>query len=150
ASDVRKYIVNNNKILNIMNIDNRFKILIGLIFLIVGCESPLDREPLDTISSDLIWNDQVLANGYMATIYTDTEFIQGMDNTASIGEPYQVIGVFGGEYVGRNTDRSNSETNGTISATNSFNPAVSYWKWDHIRNINIGIEQLESGASNLG
>jgi len=65
---------------------NIYYLLILIIFFASSCNSVLDKAPLDIISEDVVFNDQVLAQAYINNVYSELSFL---DRDSYPGDPYQ-------------------------------------------------------------
>lgn len=113
----------------------------GLIVILSGCAGVLDKQPLDIISDAVVWQDENLAQAYLADIYYRTDFVnltrhrgynQGM--IASMGAEARTYGAWQQPYV--------ASTN-IINETGPASVDVEYWKYSNIRDANYFIEQME-------
>ena len=53
-------------------------ILISILCGLSSCTSVLDKEPLDIISDDVLWNDPVLIDNYLLQCYAEMCFFNEM------------------------------------------------------------------------
>ena len=77
---------------------NSFKyIIVSAILLIslAGCDSVLDKYPLDTISDVIVWEDETLVESYLANLYFETDFIEMRGDRYCVS--FAMIPSLGGE-----------------------------------------------------
>ena len=111
-----------------------------------SCEDILDKQPLDTISDNLVWNDRQLIESYVADLYFETDFMERR-TVQQTGVSYAMIGSMGGEgrsFGGHHQPYRSATT--PIQASGA-NVSLDYWKYNNIRNANYALEQLESRSS---
>jgi hypothetical protein len=74
----------------------RIKFLIIICTLLtLGCESFLEKQPLDIISDNVLWEDKALVNSYLADLYFRTDFIEKRNNHQDVS--FAMIASMGGE-----------------------------------------------------
>ncbi|MEQ6122483.1 RagB/SusD family nutrient uptake outer membrane protein [Reichenbachiella sp. MALMAid0571] len=121
-------------------------IAFGVCLFIVGCEDPLDKQPLDLISEKDVWSDEVLADSYIANLYDQARFFRG-SNDDNIGMADVLNGGFARNYATWPT--------GYAHATSSITPDIGsaavfhYWIYSDIRAMNEAIEKLSNESSEL-
>jgi hypothetical protein len=111
-----------------------------------GCEV-LDKEPLDIISDNIVWDDQSLVDSYLADLYFETDFMERRVPYDQTGVSFAMIASMGGEgrsYGGHHQPYIASTRPITASDLNS---ALDYWRYENIRNCNYLIEKLTNESS---
>lgn len=113
-----------------MKIKRKIMILFALTALVFSsCEDVFDKENLDAINPDVVWNDENLAEAYVNNIYS--LFMPGM--------------VIGGGGNSDESPNSNGVTMSSIHKGSADNNAVNYWPYGSIRKINILLDQIDTG-----
>ena len=126
-----------------------------LVFLLAGCtETILDKQPLDIITDQAVWQDQNLVDAFLADIYFDTDFFEslgesGINAQVALCTSCSLVASLGAE------GRSYGGHHGPYQAsTRAFtgngvpHAILDYWRYDNIRDANLLIENLQS-VSNL-
>ena len=113
--------------------------------LFMGCESFLDKEPLDIISDALVWEDENLIDSYLADLYYRTDFMERRDNGDCVS--LCMIASMGGE--GRSYGAHHQPY---IASTNVItaagpNAQLDYWNYKNIRDCNFFIENMEGNPN---
>jgi hypothetical protein len=113
-----------------------------LLFSLAGCESVLDKYPLDTISDIIVWDDATLVDSYLANLYFETDFIEMRGDRYCVS--FAMIPSLGGEgrsYGGHHQPYRAS----TRAITSSYlNFQLDYWAYKNIRDCNYLIEKLQN------
>jgi hypothetical protein len=127
---------------------NSFKyIIVSAILLIslAGCESVLDKQPLDTISDVIVWEDETLVESYLANLYFETDFIEMRGDRYCVS--FAMIPSLGGE--GRSYGGHHQPYRASTRAMTSdyLNFQLDYWAYKNIRDCNFFIEQLENEST---
>jgi hypothetical protein len=100
-------------------------IYIVLFFVIISCESILDKNDLTAVDETDVWNDLKLATAYVSNIYNDN--LPGW-SSAEAAQSDESPG--GGTYLyGQLTENS-----------------VNYWPYSQIRDINILLTNIDNGS----
>jgi hypothetical protein len=120
-------------------------VLILLVFSF-GCEDPFVLIPNTIISEDLVFEDEALANAYLAEMYEDALIIEegGSD---FYGHNVNMINSFGGE--SRNFapwQGSFGQVIGPVFNENGAGP-LNYWPYNYIRQLNEFIEKLPTSTT---
>ncbi|MDN5202131.1 RagB/SusD family nutrient uptake outer membrane protein [Fulvivirgaceae bacterium BMA10] len=121
-------------------------ILVVLLLASIACEDPFDLTRKDIISEDIVFEDEGLANAFLADLYSNAQFqiITGQSNFNM-----NLINSFGGE--ARNFAPWQAPFGQVIGPV--FNEqgagALNYWPYAHIRETNEFITRLP-GSSSLG
>lgn len=124
---------------------NNIKYLILAILLpIWGCQDPFELEPNTIISEELVFEDESLANAYLAELYADAKIIE---EGGQSGLNINLINAFGGE--ARNFAPWQGPFGQVVGPIFDENGAgiLSYWPYNHIRQINVFIEQLPNSTT---
>lgn len=119
-------------------------LIIVFILGITGCEKILDKQPLDFISDAFVWNDKNLVNAYLNDIYYRIQF-QDMRNDP--GYSQATVAAMGGELRTFGPWQEPFKASTSIITEVGADPAIEYWKYDIIRDVNFFIEKLSSGSS---
>ncbi|GAA4233795.1 hypothetical protein GCM10022291_11780 [Postechiella marina] len=127
---------------------NKIKIY-ALVFVLTGilasCEDPLDRKAQGIFSEENVWNDEALADLFIANAFARTLFLPGATNedTGQLVVDACAGGysrAFGGWPTGYQFTQGNFSSQGTGNNSNE------YWKWDLVRDINTGIQELNNST----
>lgn len=119
-------------------------ILLAYLFCLAACENAFDLEPSTIISEDLVFEDEALANAYLAELYADAKFFEeGGQSNLNIN----LINAFGGE--SRNFAPWQGPFGEVVGPIFNENGAgiLSYWPYNHIRQCNVFIEKLAESAT---
>lgn len=110
----------------------KYILVIG-IFAFQGCsDDVLNRAPLDKISEDNVWKDEVLMQAYLTNLYSRLplySFVQGNWSNWT-------------DEATTSTGNSNNITRGMVTKSSEGAP---YWDYAYIRDINVFLENV--GAS---
>lgn len=104
-----------------------FKLLAAIIlcFAIASCSKILDKKDLNAVDQDATWDDLALATAYVNRIYA-----QDLSEWDDEWTDYSEESDGGGSYMyGQLTENS-----------------VNYWPYDHIRNINVLLDNIDKGS----
>jgi len=120
-----------------------------LVLLITGCESVLDKEPLNIIADPDVWKDKALVDAYMADLYFDTDLIERRNDErdysqTALSTSMSLIASMGGEarsYGGHHGPYQASTRPITAEGAHDL---LDYWKYDNIRDCNLLIEKLQT------
>lgn len=114
-------------------------ILISILCGLSSCTSVLDKEPLDIISDDVLWNDPVLIDNYLLQCYAEMCFFNEM--------PYGATqDWFNCMYATGFADESTSAWTQTPK-THWLNISGGDWDWwgyPTVRKLNVFIEKMET------
>jgi len=117
---------------------------IKFIFLVLmvsfaGCQDPFELQPTTIIDEALVFEDENLANAYLANLYADALIIQLGGNTDL---NVNLINAAGGE--SRNFAPWQAPFGQIIGPAFDENGAgpLNYWPYNHIRDCNVFIEKL--------
>ena len=121
------------------------KIIVIIISSIVlqSCFDVFDKQPLDRISENIVWNQQAFIEAYVTNIYAQIPFFawNGYTNSdAGDGFAY-------GDLATNRHGNSNSVTTGGMSHTNDN---FGYWNYSLIREINVFLEKIEDAPIDEG
>ena len=112
-------------------------ILISILCGLSSCTSVLDKEPLDIISDDVLWNDPVLIDNYLLQCYAEMCFFNEM--------PYGATqDWFNCMYATGFADESTSAWTQTPK-THWLNISGGDWDWwgyPTVRKLNVFIEKM--------
>jgi len=113
--------------------------------LLMGCESFLDKEPLDIISDALVWEDENLIDSYLADLYYRTDFIERRGNGDCVS--LCMIASMGGE--GRSYGAHHQPYIASTNVITAAGPNVDldYWNYTNIRDCNFFIENMEGNPN---
>ncbi|WP_343328554.1 RagB/SusD family nutrient uptake outer membrane protein [Polaribacter staleyi] len=119
-----------------------------IISILFSCENPLERTALGIFSEENVWADETLTDLYIANVFARTNFLPGGGN----GDVGQLVvdacaGGYARTYGGWPTGYQ--FTRGAFSSQGTGNASNEYWKWDLVRDINTGIEELSNPESTL-
>lgn len=119
-------------------------LMLVLISAFVGCQDPFELQPNTIISEELVFEDEALANAYLAELYADAKIIE---EGGQSGLNINLINAFGGE--SRNFAPWQGPFGQVIGPVFNENGAgiLSYWPYNHIRQINVFIEKLPQSKS---
>jgi len=119
-------------------------LLVTLFLALLGCESFLDKQPLDIISDAIVWKDKNLVNSYLAELYYVTDF---MERRTGDGSELSMIASMGGEgrSYGAHHQPYISSTNVITAAGANF--ILEYWSYKNIRDCNFFIENMQDNPS---
>ena len=116
------------------------KILLSILLVFVfGCEQPFDLIPNTIISEELVFEDEALADAYLAEMYADARIIE---EGGQSGLNINMINAFGGE--SRNFapwQGPFGQVIGPVFNENGAGP-LNYWPYNYIRQLNEYIEKL--------
>ena len=123
------------------------KIIRNILILLsmVSCEDILDKSPLDRISENNVWNDELLIQAYVNASYLSIEhgFYQGMLSSAC-DECYDINNTGSYFYIQR----------GELTADNisSISSHMNIWKaaYSNIRSMNIFLKNIEASPVSEG
>ncbi len=123
------------------------KIIRNILILLsmVSCEDILDKSPLDRISENNVWNDELLIQAYVNASYLSIEhgFYQGMLSSAC-DECYDINNTGSYFYIQR----------GELTADNisSISSHMNIWKaaYSNIRSMNIFLKNIEASPVSDG
>ena len=114
-------------------------ILISILCGLSSCTSVLDKEPLDIISDDVLWNDPVLIDNYLLQCYAEMCFFNEM--------PYGATqDWFNCMYATGFADESTSAWTQTPK-THWLSISGGDWDWwgyPTVRKLNVFIEKMET------
>lgn len=123
------------------------KILTLSLFLTcLGCMDFLDKEPLNIISDDIVWNDQALINSYLADLYYRTDFIEirgdyaeqtSLAMVASMGGEGRSFGAHHGSYIASTR---------VITSSGVPHAQLDFWPYRNIRDCNYFIEKIDEST----
>lgn len=119
-------------------------LMLVLISAFVGCQDPFELQPNTIISEDLVFEDQALADAYLAELYADAKIIEeGGQSDLNIN----LINAFGGE--ARNFAPWQGPFGQVVGPVFNENGAgiLAYWPYNHLREINVYIERLPQSKS---
>ncbi|MEM7370241.1 MAG: RagB/SusD family nutrient uptake outer membrane protein [Bacteroidota bacterium] len=123
------------------------KISVLFVFTMVfsmSCQDAFDLLPATIISEELVFEDENLANAYLAQLYHDALFVY---QTGNSGLNVNLINSFGGEC--RNFAPWQAPFGQVIGPAFNENGAgvLAYWPYDHIRQANVYIEKLPNSEA---
>jgi len=110
-----------------------------------GCIDPLDKEPLNLISENIVFEDEALVEAYLMDLYDRVEFQQTGGNSndlnmgliASMGAESQTIGGW------------QQPSNASLNIYDETGAGwMDYWPYGAIRDANYFISQMESSVMN--
>ena len=102
--------------------------------LVPSCTEVLDRQPLDKISENNVWQDESMIRAYVTNLYSRFPF-----NAFEISNWYNITDE-GTTSTGNNING----TNGSVSRSSELNP---FWDYAYIRDCNLFLERI--GATPL-
>lgn len=108
---------------------------IAMFALLFSCQEVLDRAPLDKISQDQVWNDEVMVQAYVTNLYSRFPF-----NAFQQNNWYS----FSDEGT-QSTGNGSAITQGTMSKTNEL-AAIAYWDYAFIRDCNVFLQNIETSS----
>lgn len=120
-----------------------FFVLAGII---ASCEDPLDRTAQGIFTEENVWGAENTVDLYVANVFARTNFLPGGSNgntgelvvDACAGGYCRTYGAWAGGY---------QFTQGAFSAQGPGNTSNDYWRWDLVRDINVGIEELTNSTA---
>lgn len=117
---------------------------IALTVLLIGCQDPFDLQPNTIISEDLVFEDEALADAYLAELYADAKIVEEGGNS---GLNINLINAFGAE--SRNFAPWQGPFGQVIGPVFNENGAgiLAYWPYAHIRQANVFIEKMPQSTS---
>ncbi len=124
-------------------------LFLAFLFLsITSCEnSILDKEPLDIISDNIVWNDMDLVDSYVADLYYETDFMERRLPGHQTGVSFAMIPSMGGEgrsYGGHHQPYRSATRPLTAAGANI---ALDYWRYNNIRNVNYLLDKLQNEST---
>jgi len=125
----------------------KYPFLLILFLNATSCEEVLDKQPLDIISDNLVWNDKQLVESYVANLYFETDFMERRAPKTQTGVSFGMIASLGGEarsYGGHHEPYKAATRPITAAGTNLV---LDYWRYNNIRDANYALEQLESQST---
>ncbi|MBB4078049.1 hypothetical protein GGR28_000650 [Lewinella aquimaris] len=119
-------------------------LLVSLLLLLSACEDPFDLTPTDIISGSIVFEDEGLANAFLADLYERALFHY---NTGQSNFEMNLINAFGGE--SRNFAPWQSPFGRVLDTDFNENGAgvLDHWPYNTIREANVFIEGLPQSAS---
>ena len=116
-------------------------ILFLFLILFQSCENVLERKPLDTLSGDETWNNEVLLRGYLSNLYSRIYFYNF--DESNMGDQL---------WLQSNTwftwsDIASRDGNGGIIPMGNVtkaNEGASYWDYVYIRDCNLFLEKIKT------
>ena len=105
------------------------KIIISAIVSLMACEDVFDKQPLDTISENDVWNDEVLISAYVTDLYSrfpSYTFQQNWHNYT--------------DEATHATGNGSAITQGTVNRSNEG--GTGYWDYEFIRDCNLFLEKI--------
>ncbi len=123
-------------------------LILGTILLLsFSCEDPLDKQPLNLITEEAVWNDPVLIDMFVADLYHRAEFFWGkIDDNNGMAEIANAgwCRTFGTWQLGY------QHTNVALTAESSDAiAAFHFWEYGSIREINTLIEKLSDESIDI-
>ena len=118
------------------------KIFLSILLVFVfGCEDPFDLIPNTIISEELVFEDESLADAYLAEMYDSAKIIEE-GGGRQFGHNVNVINAMGGE--SRNFAPWQGSFGQVIGPVFNENGAgiLTYWPYNYIRQLNEYIEKL--------
>ena len=108
-----------------------------------SCQEPFDLQPTTIISEELVFEDENLANAFLAGLYEGAYFV---DQTGGSGLNVNLINAAGGEC--RNFAPWQGPFGQIIGPIFNENGAgaLNYWPYAHIRQTNVFIDNLPQSA----
>ena len=106
-------------------------IVLLFIPLLISCEDILNRAPLNKISENDVWVNEVMVRAYVTNLYSRIPFNNVLANYNQ-WFPWCDEGTIC-------TGNANAYTNGSISKTNEGN---AYWDYAYLRDCNIFLEKV--------
>lgn len=123
------------------------KILLPILLIFtISCEEPFELIPNTVISEELVYEDENLANAYLAEMYDDAKIIEE-GGGRQFGHNVNLINAFGGE--SRNFapwQGSFGQVIGPVFNEQGAGP-LTYWPYNYIRQLNEFIEKLPQSNS---
>lgn len=125
----------------------KVKILTALVLLVSsGCESFLDKEPLDIISDPVVWEDPALVDAYLADLYFRVDFIELRGNVNE-QTSLAMIASMGGEGRSHGAHHQSYIASTNVMTSSGVPSELNYWNYQNIRDCNYFIEKI--GTSEL-
>ncbi|WP_164111593.1 MULTISPECIES: RagB/SusD family nutrient uptake outer membrane protein [Sphingobacterium] len=110
---------------------NRFLLTLGVLTL-TSCDKLFDRDPLDKISSGVVWADINLIDANLAQLYAETPFFY--NETSNLVNEMAYLGAEA--YL---VNARNAWIQGTLDQTGGH---LEFWAFNQIRNLNTFIENV--------
>ncbi|WP_139956924.1 RagB/SusD family nutrient uptake outer membrane protein [Flavicella sediminum] len=116
--------------------------------ILFSCEDPLDRTAVGIFSEENVWKDEGLTDLFVANVFARTNFLPGAGN-GDVGA--LVVDACAGGYCRTfgGWPTGYQFTRGAFSSQGTGNGSNEYWKWDLVRDINTGIEELSKTTNTL-
>lgn len=114
---------------------------IGIIAMLVGCESVLDIKPTNIISEDAVKNDPALVDAFLNKIYNNAQ-LQERGNSSNYAPDEALFNVMAGEqnvFAGWQVPYAAAMK---IIDENGAHAAAEFWPYSNIRSCNEIIEML--------
>lgn len=89
----------------------------------------LDRSPLDKISGDEVWNDEVMVNAYVTNLYSRFPFHAFEQNNWYA-------------WTDEGTRSSGNSSNITQGTVNKNSEGAGYWDYEYIRDLNMFLSKI--------
>lgn len=113
-------------------------LLIASLVLFIGCESVLDKDPLDKIADTAVWADENLADAYLTDVYSNMIFRRLGSSNVGFG----LIGGMSDEMTNFAPWQEPNRAIKTPMTSEQLYGPLNYWKYDLIRKINTFIEEV--------
>lgn len=104
-----------------------------------------DKQPLDMISDNVVWNDEGLLEAYLVGVYSEMEFMAHEGNS---GDVYWIsfVNCLGDEAKDAYTHHSVTTIYKPGLANNTHDPFSKSWCYSTIRKINEFLEKIEGAT----
>lgn len=122
----------------------KYSLPLLLCLVLTNCQDPFELQPLTIISEDIVFEDESLANAFLADLYANARIVE---KGGQSGLNINLINAFGGE--SRNFapwQAPFGEVVGPAFNENGAGP-LNYWPYNHIRECNVFIEKLAESTT---
>lgn len=119
--------------------------LLALPLLLLGCESFLDKEPLDIISDAVVWEDKNLIDSYLADLYYRSDFIERRGNGDCVS--LCMIASMGGEGRSYGAHHNPYKSSTELITGAGANSELDWWPYQAIRDCNFFIENMKENPN---
>lgn len=121
---------------------SKFYLILVIAFITFSCEDYLDKEPLDLITDQVVWQDPALISAYLADLYDRVDFIEARGDDSGIS--FSMIASMGGEGRSFGTHHPSYGASTNVLSSSGVYGELNYWRYNNIRDMNYFLEQIET------
>jgi hypothetical protein len=121
---------------------NKVYLILVIAFITFSCEGYLDKEPLDLITDQVVWQDPALISAYLADLYDRVDFIEKRNDNA--GTSFALIASMAGEGRSFGTHHQSYGASTNVLSSSGVYGQLNYWRYNNIRDMNYFLEQIET------